>query len=211
MLVKVYGSAVFGIEATTIIVEVNIDKGIGYHLVGLPDNAVRESSYRISAALNNNNYKLPGKKIIINMAPADIRKEGAAYDLTLAIGILAASNQLKSENIDQYIMMGELSLDGGLQTIRGVLPMAIKAREEGFKYFIVPKENAKEAAIVDNLIILGVENILEVINHFNGDQKIEPTIVDTIAEFNKNIDFPEFCHSWRITSSQISLTSFFSP
>ena len=192
MLVKVYGSAVFGIEATTIIVEVNIDKGIGYHLVGLPDNAVRESSYRISAALNNNNYKLPGKKIIINMAPADIRKEGAAYDLTLAIGILAASNQIKSENIDQYVMMGELSLDGGLQTIRGVLPMAIKAREEGFKYFIVPKENAKEAAIVDDLIILGVENILEVINHFNGDQKIEPTIVDTIAEFNKNIDFPEF-------------------
>ena len=192
MLVKVYGSAVFGIEATTIIVEVNIDKGIGYHLVGLPDNAVRESSYRISAALKNNNYKLPGKKIIINMAPADIRKEGAAYDLTLAMGILAASNQIKSENINKYVMMGELSLDGGLQTIRGVLPMAIKAREEGFKYFIVPKENAKEAAIVDNLIVLGVENILEVIHHFNGDQIIEPTVVDTKAEFYKNIDFPEF-------------------
>ena len=129
MLVKVYGSAVFGIEATTITVEVNIDKGIGYHLVGLPDNAVRESSYRISAALSNNKFKLPGKKIIINMAPADIRKEGAAYDLTLAVGILAASNQIKSENIHQYIIMGELSLDGGLQPIRGALPIAIKSRD----------------------------------------------------------------------------------
>jgi len=192
MLVKVYGSAVFGIEATTIIVEVNIDKGIGYHLVGLPDNAVRESSYRISAALNNNSYKLPGKKIIINMAPADIRKEGASYDLTLAIGILSASNQIKSENINDYIIMGELSLDGSLQPIRGALPIAIKAREEGFKYLILPKENAKEAAIVDNLEVLGVENILEVINHFNGDELIKPTIVDTRAEFYKNIDFPEF-------------------
>jgi magnesium chelatase family protein len=192
MLVKIYGSAVFGIEATTITVEVNIDKGIGYHLVGLPDNAVRESSYRISAALNNNNYKLPGKKIIINMAPADIRKEGAAYDLTLAIGILAASKQIQSENIEEYVIMGELSLDGSLQPIKGALPIAIKAREEGFKHFILPKENAKEAAIVDGLNILGVDNILEVIHHFNDDQIIEPTIVDTKAEFFKNIDFPEF-------------------
>ena len=192
MLVKVYGSAVFGIEATTITVEVNIDKGIGYHLVGLPDNAVRESSYRISAALKNNNYKLPGKKIIINMAPADIRKEGAAYDLTLAVGILAASNQIKSANINEYVIMGELSLDGSLQPVRGALPIAIKAREEGFKYLILPKGNAKEAAIVDNLEVLGVENILEVINHFNDDVKIKPTIVDTRAEFYKNIDFPEF-------------------
>ena len=192
MLVKVYGSAVFGIEATTITVEVNIDKGIGYHLVGLPDNAVRESSYRISAALNNNNFKLPGKKIIINMAPADIRKEGAAYDLTLAIGILAASNQIKSVNIHHYVIMGELSLDGSLQPIRGALPMAIKAREEGFNYLILPKENAKEAAIVSDLEVLGVENILEVIHHFNGKQKIDPTIVDTRAEFYKNIDSPAF-------------------
>ncbi|MFN0728172.1 YifB family Mg chelatase-like AAA ATPase [Polaribacter gochangensis] len=192
MLVKVYGSAVFGIEATTITVEVNIDKGIGYHLVGLPDNAVRESSFRISAALKNNNYKLPGKKIIINMAPADIRKEGAAYDLTLAVGVLAASEQIKSPNIDEYVIMGELSLDGSLQPIKGALPIAIKAREEGFKYFILPNANAKEAAIVDDLEVLGVENIMEVINHFNGDEKIAPTIVDTRAEFYKNIDFPEF-------------------
>ena len=192
MLVKVYGSAVFGIEATTITVEVNIDKGIGYHLVGLPDNAVRESSFRISAAFNNNSYKLPGKKIIINMAPADIRKEGAAYDLTLAVGILAASHQIKSDTINDYINMGELSLDGSLQPIRGVLPMAIKAKEEGFKYFMVPKANAKEAAIVDDLTILGVSHIMEVIQHFNGDKKMEPTLVDTRAEFYKNIDFPEF-------------------
>ena len=192
MLVKVYGSAVFGIEATTITVEVNIDKGIGYHLVGLPDKAVSESSFRITAALKNNSYTLPGKKIIINMAPADIRKEGAAYDLTLAIGILAASNQIQSENIHQYLIMGELSLDGSLQPIKGVLPMAIKAREEGFQYFILPKENAKEAAIVDNLEVLGVNNIMEVINHFNGDEKIEPTIIDTRAAFYSNLDVPEF-------------------
>jgi magnesium chelatase family protein len=191
MLEKVYGSAVFGIEATTITVEVNIDKGIGYHLVGLPDNAVRESSYRISAALNNNGYKLPGKKITINMAPADLRKEGASYDLTLAIGILAASNQIQSEGLENYLIMGELSLDGGLQPIKGALPIAIKAKEEGFKYFILPKENAKEAAIVNNLEVLGVDNIMEVIHHFNGDEKIVPTVVDIETEFSKNIDFPE--------------------
>ena len=126
------------------------------------------------------------------MAPADIRKEGAAYDLTLAIGILAASNQIKSVNIHQYVIMGELSLDGSLQPIRGALPMAIKAREEGFNYLILPKENAKEAAIVSDLEVLGVENILEVIHHFNGKQKIDPTIVDTRAEFYKNIDSPAF-------------------
>jgi magnesium chelatase family protein len=191
MLVKVYGSAVFGIEATTITVEVNIDKGIGYHLVGLPDKAVSESSFRISAALNNNQYNLPGKKIIINMAPADIRKEGAAYDLTLAIGILAASQQIKSEAIEEYIIMGELSLDGSLQPIKGALPIAIKAREEGFNYFILPKQNAKEAAIVNDIQILGADTIQEVINHFSGEQLIEPTIIDTRAEFYKNIDFPE--------------------
>jgi magnesium chelatase family protein len=192
MLIKVYGSAVFGIEATTITVEVNIDQGIGYHLVGLPDNAVRESSYRISAALTNNGYKLPGKKITINMAPADLRKEGAAYDLTLAIGILMASNQIQSANIDSYLIMGELSLDGSLQPIKGALPIAIKAKEEGFKYCILPKENAKEAAIVNDLEVLGVDSIMEVIHHFNGNKSIEPTRVDTRSEFHKNIDFPEF-------------------
>lgn len=192
MLIKTYGSAVFGIEATTITVEVNIDKGIGYHLVGLPDNAVRESSYRISAVLNNNGFKLPGKKIIINMAPADIRKEGAAYDLTLAVGILAASNQIKATNINDYVIMGELSLDGSLQPIKGALPIAIKAREEGYKNFILPKVNAKEAAIVNDINILGVENIMDVINHLENKEMINPTIVDTRAEFYKHVDFPEF-------------------
>ena len=138
MLTKVYGSAVFGVEATTITVEVHIDKGIGYHLVGLPDNAIKESNYRIAAALQNNNLKIPGKKITLNMAPADMRKEGSAYDLTLAIGILAASGQINAEHLDQYIIMGELSLDGSLQPIRGALPIAIKAQEEGFKNFYYP-------------------------------------------------------------------------
>ena len=192
MLVKIYGSAVFGVEATTITVEVNIDKGIGYHLVGLPDNAIKESSYRISAALNNNKYKLPGKKITINMAPADLRKEGSAYDLTLAIGILAASNQIKSEKVGDYLIMGELSLDGSLQPIKGALPIAIKAREEGFKGFILPKQNAKEAAIVNDLEIYGIENITEVIGFFDKKIKLEPTIIDTKAEFYKNLDNPEF-------------------
>jgi len=192
MLVKIFGSAVFGIEATTITVEVNIDKGIGYHLVGLPDNAVRESSYRITAALQNNKFKLPGKKIIINMAPADIRKEGAAYDLPIAIGILAASNQIQSPNTEDYVIMGELSLDGSLQPLKGALPIAIKAREEGFKHLILPKVNAQEAAIVNDLEVLGVDTIAEVIDHFNGDAAISPTIVDTRAEFFKQIDFPEF-------------------
>ena len=192
MLVKIFGSAVFGVEATTITVEVNIDKGIGYHLVGLPDNAIKESSYRISAALNNNAYKLPGKKITINMAPADLRKEGSAYDLTLAIGILSASNQIKSEEVGNYIIMGELSLDGSLQPIKGALPIAVKAREEGFKKFILPSQNAKEAAIVDNLEVYGVDNIKQVIDYFDKGEVLQQTIINTREEFYKNLDFPEF-------------------
>ncbi|MHA7059808.1 YifB family Mg chelatase-like AAA ATPase [Aquimarina sp. M1] len=192
MLIKVFGSAVFGVEATTITVEVNIDKGIGYHLVGLPDNAIKESSFRIAAALQNNGYKLPGKKITINMAPADLRKEGSAYDLTLALGILAASSQIQGEHISDYLIMGELSLDGGLQPIKGALPIAIKAREEGFKGFILPKQNAREAAIVDNLQVYGIENIEEVIDFFDGKGTLEQTIVDTREEFYKELDNPEF-------------------
>jgi len=192
MLTKVYGSAVFGVEATTITVEVNINKGIGYHLVGLPDNAIKESNYRIAAALQNNGYKIPGKKITINMAPADLRKEGSAYDLTLALGILAASNQIKSESIEKYIIMGELSLDGSLQPIKGALPIAIKAKEEGFKGFILPNENAREAAIVDDLKVYGINNIKEVIDFFDKDTPLDQTIIDTKKEFYKNLDFPEF-------------------
>jgi len=192
MLIKVYGSAVFGVEATNITVEVNVDSGIGYHLVGLPDNAIKESSYRIQAALKNNGYKLPGKKITINMAPADLRKEGSAYDLTLALGILTASSQIKAPNISEYIIMGEVSLDGGLQPIKGALPIAIKAREDGFKGFILPKQNAKEAAIVDGLEVYGVENITEVIDFFDKGQDLEQTIINTREEFYKNLEHPKF-------------------
>jgi magnesium chelatase family protein len=192
MLVKVYGSAVFGVEATTITVEVNIDKGVGYHLVGLPDNAIKESSYRIAAALKNNEYSLPVKKITINMAPADLRKEGSAYDLTLAIGILAASGQINADEVSKYVIMGEMSLDGGLQPIRGVLPIAIKAKEEGFKGFFLPKQNVKEAAIVSGLDVYGVENVMEVINFFEGKGTIEPTVINTREEFYKTLDFPDF-------------------
>jgi len=192
MLVKVYGSAVFGVEATTITIEVNIDKGIGYHLVGLPDNAIKESSYRIAAALKNNGYQLPGKKITINMAPADLRKEGSAYDLTLAIGILVASGQIQSDDVDKYIIMGELSLDGSLQPIRGALPIAIKAKEEGFKGFFLPKQNLKEAAIVSELEVYGVENVQEVIDFFEGKSTMEPAVFDTREEFYKTLDFPDF-------------------
>jgi magnesium chelatase family protein len=192
MLIKVFGSAVFGVEATTITVEVNIDKGIGYHLVGLPDNAIKESSYRIAAALKNNGYSLPGKKITINMAPADLRKEGSAYDLTLAIGILIASDQIKAPEIDRYIIMGELSLDGSLQSINGALSIAIKAKEEGYKGFFLPKQNVKEAAIVAGLDVYGVENVQEVIDFFEGKGTLEPTVIDTRAEFYKTLDFPEF-------------------
>jgi magnesium chelatase family protein len=192
MLIKVYGSAVFGVEATTITIEVNIDKGIAYHLVGLPDNAIKESSYRISAALNNNGYKLPGKKITINMAPADMRKEGSAYDLTIAMGILAASNQIKTKNIEQYIIMGELSLDGSLQPIKGALPIAIKAKQESFKGFFLPKQNAKEAAIVTELDVYPVDNIKQIINHFEGKELIKPLIIDVKKEFSENLEHPEF-------------------
>lgn len=192
MLSKVYGSAVFGVEAQTITCEVNVDKGVGYHLVGLPDNAIKESNYRIAAALLNNGYKIPGKKITINLAPADLRKEGSAYDLTLALGILTASGQIKSENTEKYIIMGELSLDGSLQPIKGALPIAIKAQEEGFEGFILPQENAKEAAIVGDLMVYGVSNISEVIEFFDKGTPIEQTIIDTRAEFYKSLDFPEF-------------------
>lgn len=191
MLKKVFGSAVFGVEATTITVEVNVDSGIGYHLVGLPDNAIKESNFRIAAALQNNGYKIPGKKLIINMSPADMRKEGSAYDLTLAIGILAASKQIQTENLEDYLIMGELSLDGSLQPIKGALPIAIKAREEGFKGFILPMQNAKEAAIVNDLKVYGVENIKQVINFFDKGETLSQTIVDTREEFYKNLDFPE--------------------
>ncbi|KAB2871398.1 MAG: YifB family Mg chelatase-like AAA ATPase [Bacteroidales bacterium] len=186
MLVKTFGSAVHGIKATTITIEVSVSKGINFFLVGLPDNAVKESQQRITSALETNGFKFPKHRVVINMAPADIRKEGAAYDLPLAVGILAASEQMNADMLAEYIVMGELSLDGTVQPIKGVLPIAIQAREEGFKGFIVPKQNAREAAVVNNLDVYGVENIMEVIDFFNGNSTLEPTIVNTREEFFTN-------------------------
>lgn len=187
MLVKTYGSAVQGIDATIITIEVNVSKGINFMLVGLPDNAVKESQQRIDSALGELEYHIPRKKVVINMAPADIRKEGSFYDLPLAIGILSASEQIAGNGIDQYVIMGELSLDGAIKPIKGVLPIAIQAREQGFKGFILPGENAKEAAVVNNLEVLGVSHLSEVIEFFEGARSIEPTVVNTREEFYKNV------------------------
>tara|TARA_R110002050_G_scaffold221122_3_gene356930 strand:- start:31246 stop:32784 length:1539 start_codon:yes stop_codon:yes gene_type:complete len=187
MLVKTFGSAVQGVDAITITVEVNIGQGINFHLVGLPDSAVKESHHRIDSALKNNGYKIPGKKVVINMAPADIRKEGSAYDLTIAAGILAASEQINADEIGDYLIMGELSLDGGLQAMKGALPIAIQARKDGFKGIILPKQNAREAAIVDGITVYGIENIMELIDFFNGKIDLEATEIDTRKEFYNNL------------------------
>ena len=192
MLVKTFGSAVFGIDATTITIEVDVTKGIKYLLVGLPDSAVKESQQRIESALRVNGFSWPKHKIIINMAPADIRKEGSAYDLPLAIGVMAASGQVDSDKLSKYILMGELSLDGNLQPIKGALPIAVNARKEGFQGFILPKQNAREAAVVDRLKVYGVENICEVVDFFNDRKELEETIVDTRAEFYAQVNNLEF-------------------
>ena len=192
MLIKTFGSAVFGVDATTITIEVNIDTGIAFNLVGLPDNAVKESQYRITAALKNNGFKWPGKKITINMAPADIRKEGSAYDLSIALGILTASEQVELANLEDYIIMGELSLDGSIQAIKGVLPIAIQAQKEGFKGLILPKENSQEAAIVDGVEVYGVENISEVVAFLKGEIELEMVRVNTREEFAQHLNNPEF-------------------
>ncbi|MFV0554630.1 MAG: YifB family Mg chelatase-like AAA ATPase [Mangrovibacterium sp.] len=192
MLIKTFASAVHGIDATTITIETNISKGIRFFLVGLPDSAIKESHQRMMSAIQLNGYKWPRQQIVINMAPADLRKEGSAYDLPLAIAVLAASEQIKTDKLEKYLMMGELSLDGTLQPIKGALPIAIRAREEGFDGFILPKQNAREAAVVDKLKIFGVENITEVIGFFNDEVELEQTIVDTRAEFfnaAQNADF----------------------
>ena len=158
MLIKTYGSAVFGVNAAVITIEVNIINGINFFMVGMPDNAVKESQHRIESAIKSNGYKMPGRKVIINMAPADMKKEGSAYDLPMAIGILAARRQITGFDSDQYIIMGELSLDGGVRPIKGALPIAIEARKRGFKGFILPRQNAREAAVVNDLDVYGVDS-----------------------------------------------------
>ena len=192
MLVKTYGSAVYGINATTVTVETNINPGVNFLMVGLPDSAVKESQQRIAASLKNNGYKIPGKSIVINMAPADIRKEGSAYDLTIAVGILVASEQILPDKVSDYVIMGELSLDGGLQPIKGVLPIALQAKKENFKGILLPKQNAEEAGIVNGLDVYGVENIKEVIDFFNGDIVLTPTIINTEDEFFSKLKDTEF-------------------
>jgi len=183
MLVKCYAATVSGISATLITIEVSCTKGIQFYLVGLADVAVRESHERIISALNVNGYNFPRNRIVINMAPADIRKEGSAYDLPLAIGILAGAGEIDAKLVEQYLIMGELSLDGSLQPVKGALPIAIKAREEGFKGFILPKQNAYEAAVVDKLEVLGVENIKEVLEFFSHKRELTPTVVNTREVF----------------------------
>ena len=186
MLIRTFGSAVYGVNAVTITMEVNAGQGsgIGYFLVGLPDNAVKESLQRIESALKYNNYSLPRQKIVVNMAPADIRKEGSAYDLPLALGYMAATEQLVSTDLHKYIIMGELALDGTLKPIKGALPIAIQARKENFEGFILPLENAREAAIVNNLKVYGARNIGEVIDFFNGvENQLQVFEMDTRKEF----------------------------
>ena len=189
MLVRTYSCALMGVAAIQVTVEVNVDVGIGFHLVGLPDSAVKESQQRIDTALKNYGLRIPGRKIAVNRAPADIRKEGSAYDLTLAIAILAASEQVKGgERLQDYYIMGELSLDGSLQPIRGALPIALEARKKGKKAIILPAQNAREAAIVQGIDILGVENIKQVVDYFNDDVPIEPTRIDIEREFNRRLN-----------------------
>lgn len=193
MLVRTFGCALMGCAAIPITVEVNVEIGVNFCLVGLPDSAVKESQQRVDTALKCYGYKIPGKKIVINMAPADIRKEGSAYDLTLAVGILVASEQIKgADQVEDYIIMGELSLDGSLQPIRGALPLAIEARKMGKKGVILPIQNAREAAIVSNIDVLGVENIKQVIDFFDQQIEIPKTIVNTRKEFQESLNEYEF-------------------
>ena len=196
MLVKVFGAAMQGIDALTVTIEVNCSQGIHFYMVGLADTAVRESHERIRSALQHNGYKFPHRQLIINLAPADLRKEGSAYDLPLAIGILAAAEEISANKLSRYMIMGELSLDGSILPIRGALPIAIQARAQGFDGLIVPKANVREAAVVDKLHVYGVENICEVVDFFNGERELTPTVIDTRAEFfaaqnNFDLDFAD--------------------
>ena len=192
MLIKVFGAAVQGIDATLITIEVNSSRGCMFYLVGLPDSAVKESHQRIISALQISGYKMPTTNLVVNMAPADIRKEGSAYDLPLAIGLLGASETISSEKFSRYLMMGELSLDGSIQPIKGALPIAIKAREEGFEGLIIPQQNAREAAVVNRLDVYGVNNIKEVIEFFNNERELEPTVVNTREEFYNQQTYFDF-------------------
>jgi magnesium chelatase family protein len=197
MLVKTFGSAVYGVEAISITIEVNVSAGQSYAIVGLPDNAVRESLQRTESAIKTNNYFMPRTKLVVNLAPADIRKTGSAFDLPIAIGILGASEQLEEpQRLKDFVIMGELSLDGTVQPIKGALPIAIQARKEGFRGLIVPLANAREAGMVNNLDVYGVEHLTDVVSFFADESSLEPVVVNTREEFFSNqydfdIDFSE--------------------
>ncbi len=192
MLIRTYTSAVSGIEAVTVTIEVNVSRGVRFFLVGLPDSAVKESQQRIESALRALNLHWPGKQVVINMAPADIRKEGASYDLPLALGILAADEKVSSSEIPYYIIIGELSLDGSLQPVKGVLPIAMRARDEGFRGVIVPSKNAREAAVVGGLDVYGLETLGDVVDFFNGTGKFDPVTVNLTELFNSEANRYEF-------------------
>ena len=183
MLVKVYGASVRGLSAIPVTIEVNASRGIKFFLVGLPDNAVKESHERIVAAVENSGYRFPSKQFVVNMAPADIRKEGAGYDLPLAVGILATDEKVRPDKLSRTMMLGELSLDGSLQPVKGALPIAIKAREMGFEHLIVPRQNVREAAVVNRLKVYGASHIGEVVRFLNDEGGLMPTEIDTRAEF----------------------------
>lgn len=196
MLAKIYAAAVQGVGATLITIEAKQSMGVRFYLVGLPDNAVKESRERIMSALQHNKIPTPKKQVVINMAPADIKKEGASYDLPLAIGILAANETVKTDLLEQYIIMGELSLDGSLHPVKGVLPIAIMAKERGFKGCILPKENCREAAVIEDLEVFGAKNLVEVIDFLNGVGELDRVTVDLDKEFNSqtetfDIDFSD--------------------
>ncbi|QNK62758.1 YifB family Mg chelatase-like AAA ATPase [Pedobacter sp. PAMC26386] len=188
MLIKTYGSAVFGVNALTITIEVSISSGNKYHIVGLPDNAVKESLKRIESAIQASGLKMPRQKIVVNLSPADIRKEGTSYDLPIAVGILAASGQLSGEKVMDFIIAGELSLDGGIKPIKGALSISVQAVKAGFKGFILPEDNSREAAVVENLLVYGMHHLTDLVTFFNKTKIFAPVLVNTKEEFLKNVN-----------------------
>ncbi|MBS9523715.1 YifB family Mg chelatase-like AAA ATPase [Litoribacter ruber] len=192
MVAKTFGSAVAGVDAKTITIEVNVGQGTGFYMVGLPDSAVKESQQRVESALKYYGFRMPRQRMVVNLAPADIRKEGSCYDLPIALGILQSSEQVAFPNLSEYVIMGELALDGKLRPVKGVLPIAIEARKRGYKGFIVPSENASEASIVNNLDVIGVENLEEAIGFLEGTVEIEPLVTDTRDIFYNSLDSYEF-------------------
>ena len=188
ILSKGYGSAVYGVDAQIITIEVNIVDGVKFFLSGLPDNAVKESQHRIESVFKHFGYRMPRRKVVVNMAPADIRKEGSAYDLPIALGVLKSSGQIQAPDLEKYLIMGELALDGMLRPIKGALPISIEARKQGLKGFILPEENANEAAIVNDLEVIGVKNLIEAVEFLDGKKKIKPVIYDTREHFFDNLE-----------------------